>query len=243
MMFESRPMGDAYYQMTHRPEVLQDAYWKRPNIDHSTSGDSEVAPIYLAVGEALSMWEQAECSLATMYQIMCCIKDSSAINAVLRAFGSIESSAGQREALTAVAEIHFGHYWNDASKYFKALMQAFSNGAKRRDEFAHGMAYGLALNGRHLGCYLLPAAYNTLRNNPYMSFAENGIPIGRAKYFYTSSMIREFTKKFGQLNGETWTYLRRISLVNGVPAFVLDALHGEGSAEKITKMIETAKKD
>jgi hypothetical protein len=228
-------MATPYFRMTKqlRPEVLCERYWERPSIDHSAKGDVDVRSLYQAVGEALSSWENAEDTLAVMYRLLCKLDSDDSIIAVNRAFGSIESSAGRRRAILAAAEIFFGEHWDDSSKYFEALMDAFSRASSRRDEFAHGVVTIIGRMGESLGAYLLPSDYNTHRNNPYMADIEEWhIPIGRAKYFYTSSTIRAFTDKFCNLRLEVYRYMLQIKLVNGTPKFVLDALQSDGAAER-----------
>jgi len=218
-------------------------YWDRPVPSPGEAGDASADPIFHAVGMALSTWESAECALATLFQVMSRAETANAHNAVRRAFGSIESSAGRRKALEAAAEVYFAPDWENpvVKKPFKGLMLAFEEGSKRRDEIAHGMAYGVTSNNNHMGSFLFPAEYNTQRTTPWMSNRDDPFAFTRAKYRYTSTMIHGLVKKFGELHGKVYEYISAIRMVNGVPAAVLDARHGDGAAKQIEALIAEQK--
>jgi len=222
----------------HQPTVLfPKGHWDRPVPE--PRGDHNADAIFHAVGSALTAWENAECALAMLFQVMSRAETPNAHNALRRAFGSIESGAGRRKALEATAEIYFAPYWEDpkVKKPFKALMTAFELGSQRRDEIAHGMAYSVAGDNHDLGAFLFPSEYNTQRTFPWMTSGDDPFGFTRARYRYTSTMIRGFAIKFGELWGAVIDYIPTIAMVNGTPAVILDALHGEGTAQKVAAIV------
>ncbi|WP_158756230.1 hypothetical protein [Dyella sp. S184] len=181
--------------------------------------------------------------MAMLFQVMSRAETANAHNAVRRAFGSIESSAGRRRALEAAAEIYFAQEWENpvVRKPFKSLMLAFEEGSKRRDEIAHGMAYGVTFNSTPMGCFLFPAEYNTQRTTPWMGNADDPFAFSRAKYRYTSTMIHGLASKFGELWHKVIEYTPTIRMVNGTPAVILDARFGDGTAQKVEAMLAEEK--
>jgi hypothetical protein len=229
--------GDELSQAT---TLLPGDFFARPEIDPSIPGNSLVGAIFHAVGQALTQWESAECALALLFQVMSEAKEPGASHAVRRAFGSIEHSAGRRKALIAIAEVYFGPYWSNSvvKTPFNRLMKAFEQGSSRRDEIAHGMAYSVTVNNEPKGAFLFPSEYNTQRTFPFAGPLENDpLAFTRAKYRYTTAVIHEFTRKFGQLRDMTYDYARQIRKVGGRPAVVLDSEIGPGTAEKVEAMI------
>jgi len=92
-----------------------------------------------------------------------------------------------------------------------------------------------------MGSFLFPAEYNTQRTTPWMSNRDDPFAFTRAKYRYTSTMIHGLVKKFGELHGKVYEYISAIRMVNGVPAAVLDARHGDGAAKQIEALIAEQK--
>jgi hypothetical protein len=225
-----------------QPRLFPANYWDEPEIDPDAHGEESVDTIFHAVGVALSTWESAECALASLFQVMSGVDSASAMVAVNRAFGSIESSAGRRTAIKAAAEIYFGEYWTDnvVKEPFNELMRAHERGSGFRNKFAHGMAYNISVNGKELGAFLFPAEYNTQRTNPYMSNGSEGIlfTANKAKYFYKADIIYQFSEKFGALRNEVWNFVIANRKVNGIPSAILNARYGEGSAAKIEALIQ-----
>jgi hypothetical protein len=229
------------------PGLFPKDYLARPKIDSKARGDATPDEIFHAVGLALTQSESAECALAMLFQVLSGAEPAGAFHALRRAFGSIEHSAGRRKALEATAEIYFGAYWANPliKKPFNAFIKAFERGSSRRDEIAHGMAYSVVINNEQMGAFLFPAEYNTQRTFPFAgSVADDPLAFSRAKYRYTAAIIRNFANAFGDLRTKVWEYIRSIKKVGGVPAVILDAQGGEGTAEKLEAMLadESAKK-
>jgi hypothetical protein len=239
-MEQPKKASTKFFNMTreHRPRLFDKAYWDRPEFDPEKPGDNRAEEIFQAVGESLSMWEGAECQLAAMYMMLCDVKTPASMGAVNRAFGSIESSAGRRKALLAAAEMYFGSDWDAASKYFLALLEAFSSASSRRDEFAHGMAHGITINNVFKGVFLFPAQYNTQRTHAHFTMSSNDIrAVVRAKYCYTSDQIRSISARFGELMHEVTEYFFQLRKVNGRPVLIWDGEQGAGAAKRIEQLL------
>lgn len=202
-------------------------------------GDQDVSAIFHAVGFALTNWEQAECALATLFYVVSNATEVNALNAIRRAFGAIESSAGRRRAIRAAAEIYFSHEWTNplVRDPFDGLLKAFDDGAARRDEIAHGTAYGLTADGTALGAFLYPAEYNTQRTLALMGAHDDPFGITRATYRYTSLNILDYAAKFSELRDKAWEFIGSIRKINGIPAIVLDDRFGEGTAKALETFV------
>lgn len=202
-------------------------------------GDSDADATFRAVGLALTNWELAETDLATLFSMLSGATDVGAFNAIRRAFGAIESSAGRRKAIEAAAEIYFSHDWKDSavSGPFNGLMAAFRDASARRDEIAHGIVHALSVNNEQLGCFLYPAEYNTQRTHAWMAGDGDPFDFKRAAYRYTAGDIVEYARKFGELGGRVLSYTVSIRKIGGTPAVVLDARLGDGAAEKVERML------
>lgn len=220
-------------------EVFAGKRWDRPALDPNARGDADVSAIFHSVGFALTTWENAECALASLFQVMSNVTAQNAYQAVLRAFGSIESSAGRRRALEAAAEIYFGQYWSDpvVRKPFKDLMSAFEKASARRDDFAHGMAYSVIVDNDDKGAFLFPSNYNTGRTHAWMTAGIDPFAFIKAKYRYTSAEILWYADGFGKLWQAVGQYIEDVRIINGMPASVIEARFGAGAVEKLSVII------
>ena len=220
-------------------EVFAKTRWDRPTLDTGGRGDADANAIFHSVGLALTTWENAECALATLFQILSNVRTPDAHQAVLRAFGSVESSAGRRRALEAAAEIYFGQYWSDpiVRKPFKNLMSAFEKASARRDDFAHGMAYSVIVDGEDKGAFLFPSNYNTGRTHAWMTTGDDPFAFIKAKYRYTSAEILGYADGFDKLWQAVGQYIEDVRIINGIPASIIEAQFGEGAAEKLSIVI------
>ncbi|MDR6935473.1 hypothetical protein [Luteibacter sp. 3190] len=227
------------------PALFPPSYWDRITTSPGEPVDASVDQIFHAVGFALTAWELAESALAALFLVVSNVTDANGVNAIRRAFGSVESSAGRRRALKAAAEIYFGNYWSEPRfrKPFDQLTKAFEGGSSRRDEIAHGVAYPMSIDGKAVGAFLYPAEYNTERTLPWIASLDDPFAITRARYRYSSAAIYEYAKRFSELSNKVWEYAASIRKVNGVPAVVLDAQLGEGSATMVEAMLAQQEKD
>lgn len=178
-------------------------YWVAPL--PKDFGDESNEPVFKSVGYALTTWEQIETILSRMFQLF--VESNS--DAAMRAFGSISSASGRREALDMAAEIY-------ASKKkqlfpvddFKLLMKHIGQASVRRNEIAHGIATSFNLDGKSHGFFLVPASYLSRKNEARTldwwkqiasSTNEDQFSVFGSKYRYTSTDIDHFSNLFDQL--------------------------------------------
>lgn len=196
-------------------------YWKAPNL--SPHGSATQAEIFHAVGAALSAWESVESALAMLYVILC-DGETGPYKALARTFGSITSSGSRREAIKAAAEIYFGQDWETprVKKRLIRMLESIGEASRRRDEIAHGQAYGITVDNKSYGYFLFASEYISSRNYafPQLNFPDP-LSFSTAKYRYTASEILEFEIKFNALREAVWQYLISIKKINGTPAEVI----------------------
>jgi hypothetical protein len=209
----------------------------------SPVGDKEASATFHAVGLALTNWELAETALATLFYVLSNATEANALNAIRRAFGAIESSAGRRKAIEAAAEIYFAHDWKNkvVSEPFLGLMAAFKDASARRDEIAHGIVHGMKVNDEELGCFLYPSEYNTQRTQAWITSDADPFAFKRALYRYTSKNILEYAQKFFELHNHVWSYISSVRKIGGIPAVVLDDKWGHGAAKVAEQLIAEQK--
>ena len=182
-------------------------YWKAPDL--SPQGSATQAEVFHAVGAALSAWEGAESALATLYVILC-DGETGHYKALARTFGSITSSSSRREAIKAAAEIYFGQYWAvpKVKKRLTRMLESIGEASRRRDEIAHGQAYGVTVDNKSYGYFLSASEYISSRNHAFPQ-VNSGDPLSfsTAKYRYSAVDILEFELKFNALRDAVWQYL------------------------------------
>jgi hypothetical protein len=192
-------------------------YWKAPA--PAAQGSASQDDVFLAVGAALSAWESAESALATLYVIMCDGETGTA-KALARTFGAITSSASRREAIREAAEIYFGQHWSmpTVKKRLSRMLDAIGEASRRRDEIAHGQAYGYSVNNISHGFFLFASAYISSRNNAYpQGDPSDPFFLSTAKYRYSAAEIREFERRFNALRDAIFQYLISIRKIHGTP--------------------------
>lgn len=90
-------------------------YWKQPVFDPAEIGDPNDAGIFMAVGAALSRWEQMEDTLADMFNMFGTDKKQSITNHSHQMgrhmFGMIESSSTRLKLLEVAASLYFARWW------------------------------------------------------------------------------------------------------------------------------------
>jgi hypothetical protein len=221
----------AMYEPTR---VHQKGYWEHDVLSESSTDTQD--QIFHAVGAALSTWESADSALATLYTVLCDV-DGQSFGAISRTFGSIVSSSGRRKVIKAAAEMYFGADWqvSQIKKGLNDLLSAFSKASERRDEFAHGQAYGFTLNNVAHGCFLLASSYIASHNRAFPA-ANAADPFSSltSTYRYTASEILSFAQKFGELRNAVYWYTGSIRRILGRPgiAFVLEIDKQKASAVK-----------
>jgi hypothetical protein len=221
MAVDSRRFPVAKQQKQAAQPLFPSDYWERP--PPRTKGDATIESIQLAVGQALNTWEYMEEELGHLCMLLANIKeDGKAWRTVYRLFGSIESSAGRRNALEALAEIYFWPNFEGKNKStFKRLMDAVSDASRRRDDLAHGKAIYHGSQSRdgeereegEIDFFLVPSSYNTKRNRPFAKFPNTAglddypFDMMRGDYRYIGEDIKGFIEKFRVLTGKISGYI------------------------------------
>jgi hypothetical protein len=199
-------------------------YWKAPDL--SPQGSNTQAEVFHAVGAALSAWESTESVLATLYVILC-DGESGPFKALARTFGSITSSGSRRDAIKAAAEIYFGQYWAmpTVKKRLIRMLDSIGEASRRRDEIAHGQAYGITIDNKSYGYFLFASEYISSRNHAFPQFNPvDPLSYSTAKYRYSAAEILAFERKFNALRDAVWQYLISIKRINGTPGEVVIAM-------------------
>jgi hypothetical protein len=212
------------------PAVFTKAFWKRPQ--PSPKGDPDGNMIYLAVGSALSAWEEAEGELANLFcYVTRATADAVSYRAVYRAYGTIHTSTGRREAITAAAEIHFGPNWDKVRKSFTGVLEAVGHASKRRDDIAHGVVRSYAVQYEDFGAFLTPPEYNQGRTH---AVSQGGEPLDflRARYRYTSADIMGIASKFEKLHSAVVSYSFKVILREGRIPLVDEIFQAELSSRR-----------
>lgn len=101
-------------------------HWNSP--PSKEYGDVTDDAVFLAVGRALSTWEEIEVALANMFALFV----ESYSDAAKRAFGAISSSSGRREALENAAEMFASMQGDDFPK--KTSTRSFPTLRRRPEE-------------------------------------------------------------------------------------------------------------
>jgi hypothetical protein len=202
-------------------DIFDPKTWKRP--ESPSFGPGTNADIFLAIGEATNAWEGVEEILAQLLLIFSDPKDLNSFKIIRRIFGSIESSAQRREALTYAAEVHFGDHWKDVKPVFNKFKAGLSEASRRRDEIVHGNVYTFSSNGTGHGVFLFPTSYNSARNNLHPDM-DHPLNITGSRYRYSYETIADFAKKFHHMRGEIFRSFPNFRKVNGTPAYILNKM-------------------
>lgn len=191
-------------------------YWDRQTA--SEKGDPNGDMIAQAVGYALSESELADQALSELFVTMTECTTSVTYNVVRRAYGSIESNSGRRNAIMAAAEVYFGAYWDNkfVRQFLVDIINAVQWASRRRDDIAHGIIWaGIKIDNVDYGSFLMPPEYNTGRTFAFMADTPDPLRLMRAKYRYTANNIQEWRSKFAGLREAIWSYTLTIKREEG----------------------------
>lgn len=180
-------------------------YWKVPV--PKQNGDADSADLFAAVGMLLSRWEILEDIFAFLFQRF--VEGS---NAAKRAYGTIVSGRGRRDAIYAAAESYFIMYRparDDLQKRLTRVMNHYKDAASRRNDIAHGVVQRLTFDEADIGFFLMPPNYNTNKTDIYPKpdkIALDKLAVFRASYRYTTADIFELTERFDALSNSVMEY-------------------------------------
>jgi hypothetical protein len=215
-----------------------DAYWKQPIFDPSETGDPNEAGIFMAVGAALSRWEEMEDMLADMFNMFGTDEKQSitsySAQMGLHMFGMIDSSSTRLKMLDVAASLYFAHWWNHKAVRdpYAKLLGAVSHASHRRNEIAHGRVTRVQVlrdagPPKDSGAFLTSPRYAVNRNQPFYGgkwHPDDVLGIDRSKYRYRMSDIATFAQKFDLLGSK-------------IRDLMMEAVHTEHRMPKIVERL------
>lgn len=157
-------------------------------------GEATKDPIHLAVGRALSEWENIESISAVIFGRFVELRSAAAI----RAYGVLTAGTIRREVLEAATWVFFRDKGGDPAMLdFVELFAAYGGSAQYINNIAHGICNSFIMTAPlgqfQTGWFLCPPHYNTRRR----SFLD-----ANAAYFYTAIDIDKCRRRFTQLSIE-----------------------------------------
>jgi hypothetical protein len=163
-------------------------------------GDIHIANLFQAVGQALTVWEMMEGTLASIFAGLC---GGVSIEGPYRAYGVITGSGGRLDMLSE-AYASFDKRNESPFDDIPGLITEVRNFAPRRNEIAHGLVFHFVDHDVDKGHFLRPAVYNSRKNLSFAQKTEEMIATGElpslhGKYSYNSSQIIFYTEQFEQL--------------------------------------------
>lgn len=185
-------------------------YWDhRPE---SELGDLKANDIFVAVGMALSAWEQCELDFATLFSLFLRSEFYSAV----RVYGTISSNGAKQSALSEAADVFFGIRRAEKPDVdnFTLLMKHFSYGCSRRNDIAHGIVVCFELT-RHSTHFLVPSEYSSRKNKSELGWSTKSPDEIVPAYRMTRADIEHFINKFSELHKwvDVYTHDMRIKYV------------------------------
>ncbi|GEM_PF-6186768 len=165
--------------------------WKDPpRIVPSSSfqGEESTAPIYEAVGRALSKWEHVESANIKLFQLLCETKSF----ATCRAYGTLDSVFARHLALRYAAEEFFISRDKEDFANLKKLVNIYNRTGKYRNQIAHG----IVVQPHGHGYFLCPPSYASRRREAPRPKELWGLG---ADYFYRVKEINHICLRFDQI--------------------------------------------
>jgi hypothetical protein len=213
----------------------KDVFWGLPSFDPSHLGDTHEFTIHMAVGRALSAWEQMEDHLGNLFLQLSAPRgqpDNHSYLVARHLFGLTQSSMGRIVLLRATAELYFQHYWKNGSvkKPYNDVLNAVGWASHRRNEIAHGRTIQVQNHKPNVapqssGWFLIAPDYNIGRQQPFYDrkWNENDvIGISKSKYRYRTSDINSLSDKFYLLCSKIMELgTEGCMTAQGVPSIVL----------------------
>jgi len=185
--------------------------WCRP--DWPTKGDHRPQKIWLAVGFALSEWEQLEGILGSIFGIL--VEGPVDNPAASQAYGAVRTFEGRKAMLLAAARVFFLKYPRPVTEsMLNKVVGNAMNYAGRRNDIAHGSVFSKLVDkqtGKIVasGYVLYPSDANSKDRDS----------LNRPLYAYVASDIMNFGNRFSVLHlaaFEVWNAL--LDLISETPA-------------------------
>lgn len=199
------------------PKQKKNKIWEELPVEPQGSPSEE--EIFLAVGRALSRWEELETNLFLLYGELHGLHGGPAAMFGQVAFGNSRSSGERSSMLLVISELLLGKN-HQLHRDIKAAIGTMRELSHRRDDIAHGMASEISHGGEGQflcrGWYLLPAGYYTRRRNisseprHYSSLEEVRAAFSEEyKYVFTAKQIDIYTGYFEEYSRIIWTLIER----------------------------------
>jgi len=110
--------------------------WDQPS--PPTKGDEKQETTFVAVGRALTAWEEFESAFAHLFSEVIGVSGDNL--PAIRAYGAVLTFRGRAEMMEAAAEAYFfEHPQEKLQRDMKNLLTAAKGFAARRNEIAHGI--------------------------------------------------------------------------------------------------------
>lgn len=188
------------------PEFGHQPTWTLPRL---RSGDADSDLLYVAVGRALSQWEELETGLSELFATFV---ESRSI-AAARAYGTVASAQGRFDLLDAAAEVYFAA--RAGRDDYRQIIKVLRLASPCRNNIAHGVVREYAAHGVDGGgSYLVSPEYNSRRNEAFAEIEADSLDpfdFTRHKYAYIAEQINELCARFSLLARETGNFARRLA--------------------------------
>jgi len=169
-------------------------------------GDDNPHDLWMAVGKALSAWEQLEEGLAMIFGQLV----DSRFGSAQIAYGKLSSPQGRSDLLLSAADWVLAGRDDNLLDEITRLSRAAGNFSSRRNEIAHGIVMGGFAHGRDLGTYLYPPEYNSrklLSRADRLAFVrkhgpdkyEFDFPFRPMEYAYVATDVTYYGDQFREL--------------------------------------------
>jgi hypothetical protein len=177
-------------------------------------GDEHDDPLYLAVGKALSQWEELETALSGLFAVLV----ESRSPAATRAYGIVASAQGRYDLLCNAAEVYFAERDQAAYAQFREIIKTLRLASPRRNDVAHGVVREYAApDVEGGGFYLVSPDYNSRRTTAFIDLSEDSLDpfdFSLHKYAYTTSQVIDLRDRFHLLTTEVSNLARNLSWID-----------------------------
>jgi hypothetical protein len=169
-------------------ETMMAKLWDRPT--SLAVGDADLTPIFTAVGESLTEWEELQVALVHLH---CAVVNDHRWE-TMRALGVLDSVIPRVMMIDAAAEAVFGK-GSDLFRRVKAVTDEVAQFNQRRNDIAHGTAMEFATETLR-GNFLVPSIMATKKT----TFGKGTLEIeSYFNYRFTSDQIRAYKAQFTRL--------------------------------------------
>ena len=171
-------------------------------------GAEDVRQLFSYVGLCLSGWEKMETVLAKLFQVLC----EAPSPAARRAYGTLTSSIGRKDALKAAATVFCKRNDDsDASDELDGLFKAYNDAMTYRNDVAHGMMIAEPINKQW--CFYIAAPEYTTKKRIVVESLDDLLEVTieqighESIYYYRIAELSAIADRFTQLEAEAMRLL------------------------------------